>query len=111
MTVSISSANLSANDSAQAAAPAAGGRAQNWRGLIEEYRQYLPVTEATPVITLLEGNTPLIPAPAIADRLGKQVQVWLKYDGTQPHRQLQRSGHDDGGFQSQRSWCRSGDLR
>ena len=84
MTVSISSANLSANDSAQAAAPAAGGRAQNWRGLIEEYRQYLPVTEATPVITLLEGNTPLIPAPAIAARLGKQVQVWLKYDGLNP---------------------------
>ncbi len=87
MTVSISSVNLSAdnlsaNDPAQAAA--ASGRAQNWRGLIEEYRQYLPVTEATPVVTLLEGNTPLIPAPAIAARLGKQVQVWLKYDGLNP---------------------------
>ncbi|MDJ0551540.1 MAG: threonine synthase, partial [Microcystis sp. M49637_WE12] len=30
-----------------------------WRGLIEEYRQFLPVSSKTPVITLLEGNTPL----------------------------------------------------
>ncbi|MBD3883196.1 threonine synthase [Phormidium tenue FACHB-886] len=81
MTVSISSSNVSTD---QAAVGNASSRAQGWRGLIEEYRQYLPVTEATPVVTLLEGNTPLIPAPAIAARLGKQVQVWLKYDGLNP---------------------------
>ena len=35
-----------------------------WPGVIEAYRDRLPVTAATPVITLLEGATPLIPAPA-----------------------------------------------
>ena len=57
---------------------------QTWRGLIEAYRQYLPVTAATPVVTLLEGNTPLIPAPAIAQRIGRQVKVLVKYDGLNP---------------------------
>lgn len=55
-----------------------------WPGLIEAYRAYLPVTEATPVVTLLEGNTPLIPAPAISDRIGRQVKVYVKYDGLNP---------------------------
>jgi len=55
-----------------------------WKGLIETYRAYLPVTEHTPVVTLLEGNTPLLPVPAIAAQIGKQVQVWVKYDGLNP---------------------------
>ncbi|WP_458649424.1 threonine synthase [Sivoneniella epilithica] len=55
-----------------------------WRGLIEMYRPFLPVTEQTPVVTLREGNTPLIPAPAIAAEIGRQVQVWVKYDGLNP---------------------------
>lgn len=55
-----------------------------WRGLIETYRNYLPVTESTPVVTLLEGNTPLIPAPAIAGQIGRQVQVYVKFDGLNP---------------------------
>lgn len=57
---------------------------QSWPGLIETYRSYLPVTEQTPVVTLLEGNTPLIPAPAIAQIIGRQVQVYVKYDGLNP---------------------------
>jgi threonine synthase len=57
---------------------------QSWSGLIEAYRQYLPVTETTPVVTLLEGNTPLIPAPAIAAQIGRQVRVLVKYDGLNP---------------------------
>lgn len=57
---------------------------QSWSGLIETYRPYLPVTDKTPVITLLEGNTPLIPLPAIQARIGKQVRVWAKYDGLNP---------------------------
>ncbi|BAY26621.1 threonine synthase [Calothrix sp. NIES-2100] len=57
---------------------------QPWPGLIEAYREYLPVSEKTPVITLLEGNTPLIPAPAIAERIGRQVRVFVKYDGLNP---------------------------
>jgi threonine synthase len=55
-----------------------------WRGLIEEYRRYLPVSDATPVVTLREGNTPLIPVPSIAEEIGKQVQVYVKYDGLNP---------------------------
>ncbi len=55
-----------------------------WRGLIEEYRQYLPVTDSTPVVTLCEGNTPLIPVPSIAAEIGKQVKVYIKYDGLNP---------------------------
>jgi threonine synthase len=57
---------------------------QNWSGLIEAYRQYLPVTDRTPIVTLLEGNTPLIPAPAIAAQIGRQVRVLVKYDGLNP---------------------------
>ena len=57
---------------------------QPWPGLIEAYREYLPVSEKTPVVTLLEGNTPLIPVPAIAERIGRQVTVFVKYDGLNP---------------------------
>jgi threonine synthase len=53
-----------------------------WRGLIEEYRPYLPVTEATPVVTLLEGATPLLPAARLSERVG--AEVWLKVEGANP---------------------------
>src|SRR5579864_5471356 len=53
-----------------------------WRGLIEEYRSFLPVTEATPVVTLPEGGTPLIPAPRLSERVG--ASVYLKYEGLNP---------------------------
>ena len=36
-----------------------------WPGLIEAYREHLPVTDATPVVTLLEGDTPLLDAPRL----------------------------------------------
>lgn len=55
-----------------------------WPGLIEAYRTYLPVSEQTPVVTLQEGNTPLIPVPTIAQEIGKGVQVYVKYDGLNP---------------------------
>jgi threonine synthase len=55
-----------------------------WRGLIETYRPYLPVTENTPVVTLLEGNTPLIPVPYISQQVGRGVKVFVKYDGLNP---------------------------
>ena len=57
---------------------------QDWPGLIEAYRRWLPVSERTPVITLREGSTPLIPAPVIAERIGRGVKVYLKYDGLNP---------------------------
>jgi threonine synthase len=57
---------------------------QDWPGLIEAYRSWLPVTAATPVITLREGATPLIPAPSIEKLIGRGVRVHLKYDGLNP---------------------------
>ncbi len=53
-----------------------------WRGVIEEYREYLPVGEATPTVTLLEGGTPLLPAPALSERVGASVH--LKFEGLNP---------------------------
>ena len=53
-----------------------------WRGLIEAYRDRLPVTDSTPVITLHEGNTPLLPAPVLSDRTG--CDVYLKVEGANP---------------------------
>ena len=53
-----------------------------WRGLIEEYRAHLPVTDSTPVVTLLEGNTPLLEAPRLSERLG--ARVLLKVEGANP---------------------------
>ncbi|MGD1938897.1 MAG: threonine synthase [Cyanophyceae cyanobacterium] len=66
--------------------PSTNGRLlhQGWPGLIEAYRRYLPVTDSTPVVTLHEGNTPLIPVPAVSDRIGKGVKVFVKYDGLNP---------------------------
>ena len=57
---------------------------RGWPGLIETYRPYLPVSDATPVVTLHEGNTPLIQVPGIAREIGKQVNVFIKYDGLNP---------------------------
>ncbi|MEW6420785.1 MAG: threonine synthase [Deinococcota bacterium] len=51
-------------------------------GLIERYREYLPVTARTPALSLHEGNTPLIPAPKLSARLG--VDLYLKYEGLNP---------------------------
>lgn len=56
--------------------------ARAWRGVVEEYRPYLPVSDATPVITLREGGTPLVPAPAISARTG--CDVHLKVEGANP---------------------------
>src|SRR5436305_9782829 len=53
-----------------------------WRGVIEEYRSFLPVTEAPPVVTLYEGGTPLLPAPRLSERVG--ARVFLKYEGLNP---------------------------
>jgi len=53
-----------------------------WRGLIDTYRDRLPVTAATPVVTLHEGNTPLLPAPLLSARTG--CDVYLKVEGANP---------------------------
>ena len=53
-----------------------------WRGVIEEYRSFLPVSADTPVVTLAEGGTPLLPAPRLSERMG--ARVLLKYEGLNP---------------------------
>ncbi len=59
------------------------GPARVWRGVIEEYRARLPVTARTPVVTLLEGGTPLVRADRLA-RHFPDVALWLKYEGVNP---------------------------
>jgi threonine synthase len=54
------------------------------RGLIEKYRAYLPVTDKTPVISLQEGDTPLIPAVHLPRRMGVKTAVYFKFEGLNP---------------------------
>jgi threonine synthase len=56
--------------------------ARPWRGVIEEYRDRLPVTDSTPVVTLQEGGTPLVPSERLSSEMG--CRVFLKYEGTNP---------------------------
>jgi threonine synthase len=56
--------------------------AHQWRGVIEEYRERLPVTDATPVVTLCEGGTPLVRSDSLSAETG--CDVWLKYEGANP---------------------------
>jgi threonine synthase len=50
--------------------------------LADRYRDRLPLTEETPVVSLGEGSTPLLPAPRLSERLG--VELWLKWEGANP---------------------------
>ena len=70
-------------DTSQTGAPTQA-RLIRWPGLIEHYRRFLPVTDKTPVVTLNEGNTPLIESPALAERVGRGVKVYLKFEGANP---------------------------
>lgn len=56
--------------------------AQAYNGIIERYRKFLPVTKKTPIVTLNEGNTPLIFSDDLSGRLG--LNVYLKYEGLNP---------------------------
>jgi threonine synthase len=56
--------------------------AHQWKGVIEEYRDRLPVSDTTPVVTLREGGTPLIAARTLSERTG--CEVWLKFEGANP---------------------------
>lgn len=53
-------------------------------GVIERYAAYLPVSSRTPVITLLEGSTPLLPAPRLSKWVGGGVRLHLKFEGMNP---------------------------
>ena len=56
--------------------------ARPWGGVIEEYRERLPVTDDTPVVTLQEGGTPLLRSARLSEETG--CQVFLKHEGTNP---------------------------
>ena len=55
---------------------------RQWRGVIREYADRLDVSAATPIVTLGEGGTPLIPADALSSRTG--AKVWVKFEGMNP---------------------------
>src|SRR5574344_373196 len=55
-----------------------------YQGLINTFREYLPVSEKTPVITLNEGNTPLIKADNLAKKIGLDAELYLKFEGCNP---------------------------
>lgn len=55
-----------------------------WKGVIPHYRAYLPVTSETPIITLKEGNTPLIEATNLNQAIGNDLHIYLKYEGLNP---------------------------
>ncbi|HVE98944.1 MAG TPA: threonine synthase [Mycobacteriales bacterium] len=54
----------------------------SWRGVLEEYRGRMPIDQTTTVVTLLEGGTPLVPAPVLSERTG--CDVFLKVEGANP---------------------------
>jgi threonine synthase len=55
-----------------------------YQGLINKYREFLPVTDSTPVVTLNEGNTPLIKADNLARKIGIDADIYLKFEGCNP---------------------------
>lgn len=55
-----------------------------WRGIIKEYYEFFPVTEKTPIITLLEGNTPLVRVNNLTRKLNMDIELYLKFDGANP---------------------------
>lgn len=54
------------------------------QGIINSYRTYLPVTDSTPVVTLFEGDTPLIPSPRLAAAIHPNLTIYVKYEGMNP---------------------------
>ncbi|HEU4502615.1 MAG TPA: threonine synthase [Nitrospira sp.] len=55
-----------------------------WRGIIAEYRKFLPVNDQTPIVTLDEGNTPLIQAARLAKKIAPGIDLYLKFEGANP---------------------------
>ncbi|WP_431280053.1 threonine synthase [Leifsonia poae] len=55
---------------------------RQWRGVLREYADRLNISDATPIVTLGEGGTPLLPAPALSARTG--ANVFVKFEGMNP---------------------------
>src|SRR6059036_936055 len=54
------------------------------RGVIEAYREFLPVSPSTPIVSLAEGNTPLVYCPQLSKRVGRGCEVFVKNEGVNP---------------------------
>src|ERR1043165_1668191 len=57
---------------------------KGWQGVIHRYAAHLPVSEKTPIITLNEGNTPLVPVRNFVEAIGGKFELYLKYEGLNP---------------------------
>lgn len=55
-----------------------------YKGLIDRYRKYLPVNDTTPIVTLNEGDTPLIKTENLANKIGIDAEIYLKFEGCNP---------------------------
>src|SRR5262245_54634713 len=62
----------------------ATAKSQRSRGVIERYREFLPVSASTPIISLGEGNTPLIHCAQLSKRVGRDCEVFVKNEGSNP---------------------------
>ena len=59
-------------------------KSQQSGGVIEHYREFLPVSALTPIVSLGEGNTPLIHCPQLSNRVGRDCEVFVKNEGVNP---------------------------
>jgi threonine synthase len=57
---------------------------QQGRGVIARYREYLPINDSTPIISLGEGNTPLLFSVRLSERVGRDCEVFVKNEGVNP---------------------------
>src|SRR5205085_11447658 len=62
----------------------ATAKSQRSRGVIERYREFLPVYASTPIVSLGEGNTPLIYCPQLSKRVGRDCEVFVKNEAVNP---------------------------
>src|SRR5438309_12074441 len=62
----------------------ATAKSQRSRGVIERYREFLPISASTPIVSLDEGNTPLIYCPQLSERVGRGCEVFVKNEGVNP---------------------------
>jgi threonine synthase len=59
-------------------------KSDRWQGVIHRYAEHLPVTSVTPIVTLNEGNTPLIRVPNFVEAIGGKFELYLKFEGLNP---------------------------
>src|SRR6266513_3937820 len=57
---------------------------QQGRGVIARYREFLPINESTPIISLGEGDTPLLASARLSERVGRDCEVFIKNEGVNP---------------------------